>query len=183
MDSIIEYFRDLSINVIAIVIATIILSSSVILFFWSSLKSFLVSIISSLNSTVNIPFYLTVVIFLIGISVPICISYLLKYFKKSYRDYKFAEFYGIKWSWSYRGDGRIRIDSLTPVCPECNSKMSWLNSRPNKGEVLIFCKNDDCKYGLMKENADYITINTYRDIREHMRIKIDKFLRDKGLRL
>ena len=186
-----DLFREISTQTI-ILIAAGIISSPILFIYRNYIGDQFIKIHHILNDPFNTNAYVLIAVFFLGIAIFWTLNMLKSYTGKSYRDYKKDKFLGVYWIWEYNTLGDVKQNSLQPICPKCNTKMNLLDNSGYLGfpEVIdtlqteIFCKNSDCDYHNVN-NHPFLIFETKLEsqIRDEVCSKIDKNLRDMGLKI
>jgi hypothetical protein len=89
--------------------------------------------------------------------------------QNSYKNYVSDEFSGLKWAWSYYGDGGI--SNLHSLCPHCDYQILAKNSSAYYSAPRFVFECDECGYkaGLFEGN--------YSELEQTIKLKIQKNLR------
>lgn len=92
-----------------------------------------------------------------------------KSLQSSYKNYVSDEFSGLKWVWSYYGNGGI--SSLHSLCPQCDYQILARNSSTYYSVPRFVFKCDECGYEAGLFEGDYA------ELEQKIKLKIQKNLR------
>jgi hypothetical protein len=89
--------------------------------------------------------------------------------KNSYKNYVSDDFFGLKWIWSYYGDGSI--SNLHSLCPHCDYQVLAKNISSYYAVPKLAFECDECNYSAGVFKGDY------SELEQKVKLKIQKNLR------
>ncbi|CAK2051384.1 putative TFIIB-type zinc ribbon-containing protein [Vibrio crassostreae] len=168
-----KFWRDPVVSAVVggLILSGVTASGTYFLGYWSVLKEFFVDFYTYLVSPSNVPIWWVGLSSIVTILVFGFVLYLFLQNKKetrtvSWKGYKYDNFWGVEWHWTYFGNS---IERINPLCPNCKYQLISEPSYTNYEKTTYKC--EDCGY------CTDVSGHSESDVKRKVNLKIQQKVR------